>query len=108
MDRKRTASLPANVFVPPQYPLKGSFAGFSMNQSTENLNNNDKKVFKPVDQFRLSLNEVVRTRGNSRIYNQAAPGFTPNVEYLKNKRGSVFHRAFENDKAIKDFVPPVH
>ena len=71
--------------------------------------NNEEKEFKPVDQFRISLNEVVKVKQNNRIFNQTAPGFIPNQEYLKEKRGSVFHKAFESDgKAIKDFVPPVY
>ena len=106
MDKKRTASLPNNLFVP-RYPHKGSFANFSMHQSSENLHA-EHKVFKPVDQFRRSLNEVVKSKANSRIFNQAAPGFMPNADYLKNKRSSVFHRAFQNDQSIKDFVAPVY
>lgn len=104
-DKKRTASLPTNTFMPAPYPNKGSFAGFSMHQSSDHQQNHE---FKPVDQFRNSLNEVIRGRLNQRIFNQAKPGFTPNAEYLKNKRGSVFHRAFESDAAIKDFVAPVY
>ena len=106
MDKKRTASLPNNLFVP-RYPHKGSFANFSIHQSSENLHG-EQRVFKPVDQFRRSLNEVVRSKANSRIFNQAAPGFAPDAEYLKNKRSSVFHRAFQSDQQIKDFVAPVY
>lgn len=32
----------------------------------------------------------------------------PNQDYLKNKRGSVFHKAFESGKDATSFVPPVH
>lgn len=63
-DKKRTASLPANVYIP-RYPIKGSFANFSIHDSQ----NNEEKDFKPVDQFRISLNEVVKVKQNNRIFN---------------------------------------
>ena len=98
-DKKRTASLPTNVFPP-----KGSLSNFSMRSSMVGGGED----FKPIEQFRLSLAEVAQGKLNSRVFNQVAPGFTPNAEYLKSKRSSVFHRAFESSTAIKDFVPPVH
>lgn len=70
--------------------------------------------FKPCEQFRISLAEVAKTNNtssNSRLFNQAAPSFAPpmNADYLKNKRGSVFHKAFESGgQMVKDFVPPVY
>ena len=66
MDKKRTASLPVNVF-----PNKGSFSNFSMLGA-------DEKEFKPVEQFRNSLNEVTTGQVNNRILNHAAHGSTPN------------------------------
>ena len=64
--------------------------------------------FKAVDYFRISLAEVTKTNPKSRIFNQAAPGATPNAEYLNKKRSSVFHKAFDSGAAIKEFVPPVY
>jgi hypothetical protein len=65
--------------------------------------------WKPVEQFRLSLAEVGKGKVNSRIFNQAAPGATPNAEYLNRKRGSVFHKAFESGAQVaKDFVAPTY
>ncbi len=33
----------------------------------------------------------------------------PNLDYLKSKRGSVFHKAFESGgQVVKEFVPPVY
>ncbi len=98
MDKKRTASLPVNTYMPSS-SLKGSFQGFQMNKQED---------FKAVDQFRISLAEVTKTNPKSRIFNQAAPGATPNADYLNKKRSSVFHKAFDSGAAIKEFVPPVY
>ena len=39
----------------------------------------------------------------------ASPGAMPNADYLKNKRSSVFHKAFESSgSVVRDFVPPVY
>ena len=35
-------------------------------------------------------------------------GGGPSPDYLRRKRGSVFHRAFTNSDAIKNFTPPVY
>ena len=51
---------------------------------------------------------MLKSKASSRIFNQTAPGFAPDAEYLKSKRSSVFHRAFQDDAAIKDFVAPVY
>jgi len=85
-DKKRTASLPANAF---QMQAKGSFSNFTMNQ-------NAPEEFRAVEQFRISLAEVTTNKFNSRIFNQNALASTPNMDYLKSKRGSVFHKAFES------------
>ena len=97
-DKKRTASLPINNFVSKG---SGSFTNFTMNQ-------NAPEEFKAVEQFRLSLAEVTTNKLNNRIFNQSAAAATPNLDYLKSKRGSVFHKAFESGQAIKDFVPPTY
>ena len=91
----------------------GSFAGFSVPR-TNNTNGNsligeEKDDFKPAESFRNSLAEVAKGKLPSRIFNQAAPGAMPSAEYLSNKRGSVFHKAFESGgQVVKDFVPPVY
>lgn len=86
-DKKRTASLPVNNFVSKN---SGSFSNFTMNQQ------NAPEEFKAVEQFRLSLAEVTTNKLNNRIFNQSAAAATPNLDYLKSKRGSVFHKAFES------------
>lgn len=87
-DKKRTSSLPSNNFTP-----------FGASQ----------EAFKPVEQFRMSLAEVAKGKINSRVFNQTAPGATPNADYLKTKRGSVFHKAFESSgQVLKDFVAPTY
>ena len=57
MDKKRTASLPANSLVP--LSQRSSFLG----ASREALD------FKPVEQFRMSLAEVGKGKFSSRIFN---------------------------------------
>lgn len=62
-----------------------------------------------MDYFRHSLAEVVKGKFNARIFNHAAPSTIPDQAYLKRKRSSVFHKAFESSgQVMREFVPPVH
>lgn len=47
--------------------------------------------------------------GFERIYrNSAANVNLPKLEYLKTKRPSVFHKAFDSGHQAQNYVPPVH
>ena len=59
----------------------------------------NKMTFNPVDQFRVSLSEVMGLKPNEhdKIYKNTVAGLNmPNQDYLKSKRGSVFHKAFDS------------
>ena len=71
----------------------------------------NKLTFNPVDQFRVSLSEVMGLKPNEhdKIYKNTVAGLNmPNQDYLKSKRGSVFHKAFDSGAQASTFVPPVH
>jgi len=54
----------------------------------------EEQDFKAIAQFRISLAEVCKGRLDNRIFNQTNKAI-PNAAYLKRKRSSVFHRAFD-------------
>lgn len=70
----------------------------------------NKMTFNPIDQFRLSLSEVMGLKPNEhdKLYKNSAAGINMPQDYLKNKRGSVFNKAFDNHAQASIFVPPVH
>ena len=62
----------------------------------------ENKVFKPIEQFRLSLTEVTSGKFKGSVFNKAAgptptPPRNPKSNYLEKKRNSVFHKAFNLD-----------
>lgn len=74
--------------------------------------NSLQKPFVPKTQFLESLKEVFQLKEadqnqNTNIYLSAAPATGPGADYLKQKRQSVFHKAFDKNQ-IKNFKPPVH
>ena len=83
-----------------------AFGSYSMQGKP--IPNEQSSPFKPVEQFRTSLSEVARSNmHNLRLYQNAVPSAMPDMAYLKTKRTSVFHRAFES-KDIENFKPPIY
>jgi hypothetical protein len=89
--------------------FSSKFGGFTMAGTASKTVN--KLTFNPVDQFRVSLSEVMGLKPNEhdKIYKNSVAGLNmPNQDYLKSKRGSVFHKAFDSGAQASTFVPPVH
>ena len=76
------------------------FGGFKMPGTQVGFAN--KANFVPLDQFRTCLLSVMNAglkpnEEYEKIYRNSTPNINlPSQEYLKNKRSSVFHKAFES------------
>ena len=87
------------------------FGGFTMPGTNSRFTNN-KLNFQAMEQFKHSLAEVLGGKPNEhteKIYKNSTAGINmPNMDYLKTKRGSVFHKAFDDKQQLSTYVPPVH
>lgn len=88
-----------------------SFGAFKMPGSSAVVG---KPTFNAIEQFKNSLANVLAAgvkpaEDYERIYRNSIPNANlPSMDYLKTKRPSVFHRAFESGQQAQQYVAPVH
>ncbi len=88
-------------------PASSAFGNFSIKGASHG--NDQQASFKPLEQFKLSLAEVSRSSKESKwLYHNAPPNSVPDKDYLKAKRTSVFHRAFESKDNVENFKAPIY